>query len=385
MIVHSNVVRTVPVEHIITFGQQLVSTAGKIHSIQSATTRTRVVETPNETCHSNTMAATTSTRPRLFKIRDSSGTRKLVRISKVLILVGANVTLLDTFPVLDHTNFVTKYSKVRMDGVVDGTNATFRALLDDLQLDKKSCGLCKCYFPSKSSRGFGWMLAPADSKNKTTPDIQVRMENGWQLAKQVEEEFHITNFLMEPPWLCSNCLVDHYNTNSSMGNYTLGLPYQAPDLIVQRVRSIPNRTRVVELRIRRDPWKEFVMPHVKRYNDVTTSSHNRKETAAFLVRFQQELSTSVKIVTKHPNLLFDYQFLFDNSTGEVYHIDFDRAYQMKDKSLHKVEKGIHNWKLREMTEKLTEFVEQQGLNRTMQPIGTDQDTANQTKSRISYL
>ena len=80
---------------------------------------------------------------------------------------------------------------------------------------------------------------------------------------------------------------------------------------------------------------------------------------------EQELSLSIKIVKKHPNLLWDYQLFIDQTSGAVYHLDFDRAFQKSNTTREYLEvTREYEWRLREMDMNLRMFVEEQGLTTT---------------------
>ena len=190
-------------------------------------------------------------------------------------------------------------------------------------MGKRSCGIQKCFFKSISDPNVGYLVG-RQKKTEASKTSWDRVKRGWKMAKDLEEEFGIKHFLLEPPRLCVNC-----NSREVAERLRLPKATQArkSHLVVQKVRPSP-KARFFSLRLYSLKNRKDAMKWIQSYQKCLPRCNKKPNTtAAYFQQLETEFDICDKIVRKYPRYANDFQVLVDVQTGNIYHIDFDRAFE----------------------------------------------------------
>lgn len=195
----------------------------------------------------------------------------------------------------------------------------------DLDTSKQiNCGWHKCFYPSKSDRHFGYLIARAIASSGYRRRGRLQsLESAWQLAKHLENEYGMKHFLLAPP---INITVN--KRLSSLLNVNLKSETNSPQFrrrafrlgmpaFVQKVKTAPKHTLLIGCKDSKvaifDKAVEKFVGHI----------HNK---TSFVQHFTANFADARDLLHKEPCLLLDFQVLVD-TRGTVYHLDFDRCFK----------------------------------------------------------
>mmetsp|Transcript_23051 Transcript_23051/g.25416 ORF Transcript_23051/g.25416 Transcript_23051/m.25416 type:complete len:340 (+) Transcript_23051:7-1026(+) len=215
---------------------------------------------------------------------------------------------------------------------------TIEYLLSDLIISKTpTCGGKKCFFKSKTKPSeIGFLVTSEFStiqRNNT--------DKGWELFQKVASQFDINHFQLEEPWHCEGCgkmlkLPQKVLKEPLTELCRSGVERLMDNLVIQKVRTAPPPTTQLSPLwkldprdlpvLRTAPWLKFY------YKDLNSSSYpdqnviKERNHTAFFKQLADGLLTSINIIDMFPELAIDFQLYIDHSTGEAYHLDFDRPF-----------------------------------------------------------
>lgn len=168
------------------------------------------------------------------------------------------------------------------------------------------CGSFKCFYRLKSNQQVGYLIAP-EMKSKRIRSL----EAGWQLANQLKSNYNISHFLLEPP--------RELQVSRKLGERLKKRFQKGSTISLQKVKVAPRQNLLIgcvenKYAAFKKTWPKF-LAHVK-------------DPEAFTKNFSKNLGEARRIVENEPYkcLIKDFQLMVDTS-GKIYHLDFDRCYR----------------------------------------------------------
>jgi hypothetical protein len=190
--------------------------------------------------------------------------------------------------------------------------------------DKVPCGANKCFFPLKSDPTIGYLVASSErnSKEQSEEDWFKTLEASWELAKQLEREYDIQQFLLEAPKniTISHNLAARLNQNlwrESRAKFETKERFPEQSIaFIQKVATAP--TPNLLFGCAHSKVKQF-----QREVDEFVPLIRRKK--HFARHFRKYMDQARAIMRKERCLIKDFQVLVDTN-GRLYHLDFDRCF-----------------------------------------------------------
>jgi len=191
------------------------------------------------------------------------------------------------------------------------------------------CGQYKCFFRAKSNDSIGYLVAPSERKKDTHYEWFSTLKSGWNLSQQLQEEYDIEHFLLEPPEKIKITKELDKRLNKHLFNEMKGRLIRGKNVkkysrgstaFVQKVKTAPKNSIVIGCAdSKMDAFKKNINNFVK----------NIKYTESFAQNFKQGLATAKNILEKEPCLVKDFQVFVDEK-GHIFHLDFDRCFVPDD-------------------------------------------------------
>ena len=219
------------------------------------------------------------------------------------------------------------------------TMETADSLFADMNLENinatTACGYWKCYYPSRSRPGFGYLIGQRrDLKRKHAEFTLGHLQQGYDLADKLHTKYGIRHFLESPPVSlnCTRELADGLNlavnavknpSNDFNPQYlfreTNPSRVKRDKLLVQVVQQAPRPYIIITLgRVSRIGLFE---PRMERFlSEQVVGGWN-----VFWNHFQDDWNHTAVALKNEPQLYQDFQFLLDAS-GHIWHIDLDRVW-----------------------------------------------------------
>mmetsp|Transcript_496 Transcript_496/g.610 ORF Transcript_496/g.610 Transcript_496/m.610 type:complete len:380 (+) Transcript_496:119-1258(+) len=285
-----------------------------------------------------------------------------------------NATEMDEESNLSFSSKIANENKIKQHNDDPTKNTTGRViriedlLPDLLNITERYCGGRKCFFKSKSKPlDIGYLINPEISL-----DERYNVDKGWQLCQQVASQFDIQHFLLEAPWHCEGCariLKLPKLPGIKRENFTESI---RDNLVVQKVQIAPPQCIEWKPRARNKPALKIAPWLREYYDDLNNTSiqdsnitSERNITAASFQRMADGFATAEKIINSFPKLSIDFQLYIDESTGQVYHLDFDRPFDNKNFAETQPARRIQARNLRKVLkelETLKQLAESKGMN-----------------------
>lgn len=188
------------------------------------------------------------------------------------------------------------------------------------------CGEYKCFFQSKGDQSVGFLVAPSIRKKNTNFQWFGTLQSGWKLSQELQNQYGIQHFLMEPPIkvkvsskLAKRLNKHLYSEKKSRlirGKKSSRFP-KGSTAFVQKVKTAPKRSLLLGCGGSKiDMFKRNMKNFVK---DI-------KYQESFEQNFQHGLDTAKEMLQKEPCLTKDFQALVDDK-GNFHHLDFDRCFK----------------------------------------------------------
>lgn len=215
----------------------------------------------------------------------------------------------------------------------------------DLDLTQRaSCGMSKCFFPSKrSDDDEGYLIQHSKSNQSKTHQKWLRT---WERAEEMTSRYNETrHFLLDAPVMPENPPLpllermndmvfgpgrtnDHYFGKAKGYNATRQSKSNA-GFVVQRVRTAPNPSFICRCYFfSRKSAKRGEEGRFK-FDGLSVSTDNFRlavpDEKAFMSTFKVELQRTIRLLAdeRYKGLFKDFQFLLDVQ-GRIHHIDLDR-------------------------------------------------------------
>jgi len=220
-------------------------------------------------------------------------------------------------------------------------------VLDDLE-PMRSCGVFKCFFPSKSDMSMGWLVMPARRYFRSvqrSASTYPLAQRAWEFAMTRQASFssstHGGRFrhfyhASSPPFVTGR-LSAHTTANlwKPKFNKTLCPPsdcrltVKSPTgFTVQRLHRAPASALLVKLHVAEDERSRYTWHMTPSWEDFWEEAHRRTNLnhAAFVQNFLADLEVTLQLIQEVPAFKVDFQCII-TAEGFIYHLDLDRLFE----------------------------------------------------------
>ena len=200
-----------------------------------------------------------------------------------------------------------------------------------------SCSSYRCYYQLKSNPQVGYLVARSPSsapgilpKMATEANWFEAMVKSWHYAERLRRKYQITHFLLAPPTnmtiskdLASmlNQGMNHHGMNQdNEGNMERRERYkEGSTVFLQKVATAPKSNLLIGIQtLKYEAFQNHFDEFLARI----------KDKKSFARHVSQSLADTRRLIRKEPCLALDFELLLDQK-GNVYHLDFERCFQLK--------------------------------------------------------
>lgn len=199
------------------------------------------------------------------------------------------------------------------------------------------CGGNKCFFRLKDNPDVGYLVQPDVFRydKRTTHEQLFQLQlNSWEFAEQLRQENNIQHFLLEPPTKVKVTKKLAKQLNANIFSEAREVKYDEDrfkwksTVFIQKVKLAPEPNIIIGCTTtKQGQFKRNAEEFFARVNDKDT----------FLERFSSALKQVKRVLKEEPCLFRDFQVLLDTS-GQVYHLDFDRCFSSRDPAIKRRER-----------------------------------------------
>jgi hypothetical protein len=190
---------------------------------------------------------------------------------------------------------------------------------------KMSCGMNKCWIPSKSHPDYGYTIGQDYSKYNIES-----MTTGWEYSNMLQQKYNgnsnTTTTNLYPHDCPPQVLAKSDNLTAFLNTGLHALPIRTnkrlynkdQEFIVQVMRKMPTGSMLIRPRPTEDEFREKILARLPAWMKLNVVNET-----LFVETLQHSQMQLHMLIEQEPLLLNDFQFLLD-PTGRILHLDLDR-------------------------------------------------------------